>query len=179
MLRPFALALAVLLGLPSGAQTRTLASVYAGALRAFNGRLSPEESVTLAASVIRESDAAGLDARLVVALVAVESRWRASAISPAGAVGLGQLMPRTARSLGVDPFDPIANVHGTVTHLATLLHGYERYPPVKRYELALGAYNAGSGAIARYGGIPPYPETRTYVRDVMRLWRRLAGATSA
>lgn len=152
-----------------------LASAYAGALRAFNAQLSPEASERLAQSVIREADAAGLDARLVVALVAVESRWRAWAVSPAGAAGLGQLMPATARALGVDPFDPLENVHGTVTHLARLLRTYGAYPPETRYELALGAYNAGSGAVARYGGVPPYAETRAYVRAVMRLWHRLAG----
>jgi soluble lytic murein transglycosylase-like protein len=159
----------------AGTEDDRLASAYAGALHAFNGRLSPETSDRLARSVIREADAAGLDARLVVALVAVESSWRVAAVSPAGAAGLGQLMPATARGLGVDPFDPAANVHGTVTHLAMLVAGYAAYPAVARYELALAAYNAGSGAVAKYGGIPPYAETQAYVRTVMRLWRRLAG----
>src|ERR1700733_15817449 len=129
----------------------------------------------LAARVVAEADAARIDARLVVALVAVESSWRPHAVSPAGARGLGQLMPATAAGLGVDPDDPGANLHGTVFHLAGLLDRYRGLPAQDRYERAIAAYNAGAGAVDRYRGVPPYAQTRLEVRRVIALWRRLCG----
>jgi soluble lytic murein transglycosylase-like protein len=150
-------------------------AAYAIALRAFAPTMPPARAETLATRVIAESQAAALDARLVVALVAVESSWDPTAVSPAGARGLGQLMPATAAGLGVDPDDPEANLHGAVVHLAGLLARYRALEPQARYEHALAAYNAGAGAVDRYGGIPPYRETQLYVRRVIRLWRRLCG----
>jgi soluble lytic murein transglycosylase-like protein len=105
----------------------------------------------------------GLDPDLVRAVVAVESGFRPDAVSPKGAQGLMQLMPRTARSLGVkDAFDPADNLDGGARHLRALVTRYGG--DVKR---ALAAYNAGEGAVARHGGIPPFPETRAYVRKVL------------
>lgn len=153
-----------------------IVGAYAAALVDFNPRLPSASGRSLAARVLVEADKAHVDARLVVALVAIESSWRPSAISRAGAVGLGQLMPGTAAALGVDPSDAQANLAGTVRHLARLLRRYAAYERRSRYALALGAYNAGEGAVARYGGLPPYAETRAYVRAVIGLWRRLAGA---
>jgi soluble lytic murein transglycosylase-like protein len=155
-----------------------LASVvlaYASALRAFDPALDGAHAMRLAARVVAEADAVRIDARLVVALVAVESAWNPRAVSPVGARGLGQLMPATAAGLGVDPDDAEANLHGTVTHLAGLLARYERFPPQERYGRAIAAYNAGAGAVDRYGGIPPYRETQLEVRRVIGLWRRLCG----
>jgi soluble lytic murein transglycosylase-like protein len=148
---------------------------YASALRAFDPALDDAQATRLAAHVVAEADAVRIDARLVVALVAVESAWDPHAVSPAGARGLGQLMPGTAAGLGVDPDDAEANLHGTVTHLAGLLARYRRLPPQERYARAIAAYNAGAGAVDRYGGIPPYAETRLEVRRVIGLWRRLCG----
>ena len=148
---------------------------YASALRAFDPALDDAQATRLAARVVLEADAARIDARLVVALVAVESAWDPRAVSPAGARGLGQLMPGTAAGLGVDPDDAEANLHGTVTHLAGLLARYRHLPPRERYGRAIAAYNAGAGAVDRYGGIPPYPETRLEVRRVIGLWGRLCG----
>jgi soluble lytic murein transglycosylase-like protein len=148
---------------------------YALALRYFDPALTIDESRRLAARVVAEADANALDARLVVALVAVESSWDPRAVSPAGAVGLGQLMPQTARELRVDARDPEANLHGAVRYLRALLDRYSSAPLQARYELALGAYNAGPAAVERYGTVPPFPETRTYVRRVIALWRRLCG----
>jgi soluble lytic murein transglycosylase-like protein len=153
----------------------SLALAYAAALRAFDPALDDAESTRLAALVIAEADAARIDARLVVALVAVESSWRPRAVSPAWARGLGQLMPATAAGLRVDPDDPAANLHGTVVHLAGLLARYGRLPPRERYARAIAAYNAGAGAVDRYGGVPPYAETRLEVSRVIGLWRRLCG----
>jgi soluble lytic murein transglycosylase-like protein len=156
-----------------------LASVlvaYASALRAFDPALDDAHATRLAARVVAEADAVRIDARLVVALVAVESAWDPRAVSPAGARGLGQLMPATAAGLGVDPDDAEANLHGTVTHLAGLLARYRHLPPHERYPRAIAAYNAGAGAVDRYGGIPPYAETQLEVRRVIGLWRRLCGS---
>jgi hypothetical protein len=109
----------------------------------------------------------GLDPDLVLAVVGVESGFRPEAVSPKGAQGLMQLMPETATALGVqDAFDPAANLDAGVRHLGSLLTLYGG--DVAR---ALAAYNAGEGAVARHGGIPPYRETRAYVRRVLERYR--------
>jgi len=117
----------------------------------------------LAAMVIAAARRHSLDPDLVQAVVAVESGFRPDAVSPKGAQGLMQLMPYTARALGVkDSFDPAANLDGGTRYLRALI---ERYGgDVTR---ALAAYNAGEGAVARHGGVPPYPETLAYVRKVL------------
>jgi hypothetical protein len=105
----------------------------------------------------------GLDPDLVLAVVAVESGFRPDAVSPKGAQGLMQLMPGTARELGVqDAFNPQDNLDGGVRHLSGLLALYRG-----DLQRALAAYNAGAGAVARYRGLPPYRETRDYVRKVL------------
>jgi soluble lytic murein transglycosylase-like protein len=101
-----------------------------------------------------------------------ESGFNADAHSGAGALGLMQLMPDTAKQLGVsDPLDPAQNVDGGARLLRSLLDQFGG-----RLDMALAAYNAGPAAVERYGGIPPYPETQAYVRDVMSAYR--AGALS-
>jgi membrane-bound lytic murein transglycosylase MltF len=106
----------------------------------------------------------GLDPGLVLAVVSVESGFRSQAVSPKGAQGLMQLMPKTAAELGVgDALDPQQNLDGGVRHLGSLLTLYDG--DVRR---ALAAYNAGQGAVARHNGIPPYRETQAYVEKVLR-----------
>jgi soluble lytic murein transglycosylase-like protein len=119
-------------------------------------------------TLLREAAARhGLDARLVRAVVAVESGFRPDAVSPKGAQGLMQLMPKTAASLGVtDAFDPAQNLDGGTRHLAALVAGYKG-----DLDRALAAYNAGAGAVARHGGIPPYRETQDYVAKVLRRYK--------
>jgi soluble lytic murein transglycosylase-like protein len=113
----------------------------------------------------------GLDPALVIAVVSVESGFRPQAVSPKGAQGLMQLMPRTAESLGVvDAFDPEENLDGGVRHLGQLLAQYDG--DVAR---ALAAYNAGEGAVHRHHGIPPYRETRAYVKKVLERYRAQSG----
>jgi soluble lytic murein transglycosylase-like protein len=148
---------------------------YARVLQHFNPRLDDETARQFAAATIERADREGLDARLLVALIAVESRWDPAARSRAGARGLGQLMPQTAASLGVDAGDPLDNIAGAARHLHALLTRFGKAGKPDRYALALAAYNAGSEAVMRYGGVPPFLETRTYVRRVIRLWYRLAG----
>jgi soluble lytic murein transglycosylase-like protein len=103
---------------------------------------------------------------LLDALVWTESRYNPLAVSPAGAAGLGQLMPATAKELGVsNRFDPMANIFGAARYLRQML---DKFGVV---HLALAAYNAGPGAVERAGGIPRNGETPRYVRDVLRHWR--------
>jgi soluble lytic murein transglycosylase-like protein len=105
----------------------------------------------------------GVPVKLVRALIQVESAYHARARSPKGAMGLMQLMPATARQYAVsDPYDPAANIEAGIKHLKTLL---QRLPVA----WALAAYNAGEGAVQRFNGIPPYPETRNYVTRIMAL----------
>ena len=110
----------------------------------------------------------GVDPALLSAVAKAESSYNAAAVSPAGARGLMQLMPGTARELGVDPLDPTEAVDGAARLLARHLRTYDGST-----DLALAAYNAGPGAVARYGGVPPYRETRTYVHRVTEFWEAL------
>ena len=102
----------------------------------------------------------GVDPALLAAVAQQESGFDASAVSPAGAQGLMQFMPATARGLGVAPFDPASAVDGAARYLAELTEQFGST------ELGLAAYNAGPGTVSRYGGIPPYAETQDYVRTV-------------
>lgn len=108
----------------------------------------------------------GLDPQFIAAMIKVESDFDHLAVSPAGAQGAMQIMPGTQAELGLeDPFDVRANIHAGCAYIHELLAQYGSA------ELALAAYNAGPGAVDKYGGIPPYPETRHYVRRVMALWQ--------
>jgi len=98
---------------------------------------------------------------LFLRLVQRESAWNPGAISPVGAIGLAQLMPGTARLLGVDPHDPVANLEGGARYLAMQFRDF------RRWDLALAAYNAGPEAVRRHGGIPPFAETQDYVRIIL------------
>jgi hypothetical protein len=107
----------------------------------------------------------GVDPRLVHAVIQVESAYKARARSRKGAMGLMQLMPDTARRYSVDnAYDPGANIEAGIRHLKGLLERFD-------LSLALAAYNAGEAAVERFRGIPPYPETQNYVRQVLRLLR--------
>ncbi len=116
-----------------------------------------------------------LDPRLVHAVVRVESGYDPVALSRKGAMGLMQLMPDTARALGVDdPYDPDQNLRGGTAYLRQLLDRFRG-----NLELALAGYNAGPEAVDRYRGLPPYPETRGYVGRVLGLFRGQEAAVAA
>ena len=109
----------------------------------------------------------GVDARVVNAVIQVESAYHSRAVSPKGARGLMQLMPATGRQYGVlDLFDPKVNLEAGIQHLKRLLTRYDDLP------LALAAYNAGETAVDRFGGIPPFRETQDYVTRILRLLSR-------
>jgi len=101
--------------------------------------------------------------------IEIESAYRQNAVSSAGAIGLGQLMPATARDLGVDPRDPLQNLDGSARYLAMML---ELFGDPR---LALAAYNAGPDAVRQYNGIPPYRETQNHVARVTAVVARLEG----
>lgn len=105
-----------------------------------------------------------LEPELLGALVWTESRYCVRAESPKGALGLGQLLPETAAGLGVDPLDPTQNLLGAARYLR------EQVDTFGSLELALAAYNAGPGAVSKYGGVPPFAETERYVGEVQRLY---------
>ena len=128
----------------------------------------PVASVALQAlpygDIVQQIAAAeGVPAKLVHAVIQVESNYQERARSPKGAMGLMQLMPDTARQYAVaDPYDPRANIEAGTRYLRSLM---DRYP----LSLALAAYNAGAAAVDRFRGIPPYAETRDYVARILKL----------
>ena len=163
----------IFLTLRGGGEVGTLASEVDGfvpdeiveevvaALDAQRAAGGAGDLVALAQEIARRH---GLDPALVLAVVAVESGFQPGAVSPKGAQGLMQLMPATARELGVsDALDAEQNLDGGARYLRALLE--QSGGDVR---LALAAYNAGPGAVKRHGGVPPYRETRQYVEKVMR-----------
>jgi len=141
---------------------RVIGSVSPSGTSSSNGRVAadvPYSNVFNAAG-----SKYGVSPTLLAAVARQESGYRSDAVSPAGAQGMMQLMPGTAKSLGVaDPFDPTQAVDGAARMLRDL---QTRFGSV---QLALAAYNAGPGAVMKYDGIPPYPETQRYVKNVLAL----------
>ncbi len=129
----------------------------------------PGRGPTWGAAIEATAARHGLDGRLLAALVWTESNFRPDAVSHAGALGLAQLMPGTARGLGVDPHDPLANLDGGARYLRSQLEAFGRV------DLALAAYNAGPGRVRRANGIPNIVETQLYVVRVLDRYEQLGG----
>lgn len=127
-----------------------------GAVKSYRGRYNGPHLAVARAAARRH----GVPEDLFLRLVQQESGWNDKALSHKGAIGLAQLMPGTARTLGVDPNDPVQNLDGGARYLAT------QYRAFKSWRLALAAYNAGPGAVQKYDGVPPYKETKNYVRII-------------
>jgi SLT domain-containing protein len=122
-------------------------------------------------AIARAAAATGMPVALIKAIAKQESGFNPRAGSPAGAKGLMQLMPGTARGLGVrDIYDPFQNALGGARYIRSMLSMF------KRLDYALAGYNAGPGAVRKFGGIPPYRETQNYVRAVMRYFQQFGGA---
>ena len=120
------------------------------------------------------SEVFSVDASLIRAIIHAESAYQPEALSPKGAQGLMQLMPATGKELEVaDVFDPVSNIAGGTRYLSILLQEFDN-----DIDLAAAAYNAGPGAVHKYGGIPPYKETKEYVRRINILYRRYRSAGS-
>jgi soluble lytic murein transglycosylase-like protein len=145
-------------------------AVYARVLRHINPQMPGWQSRSLARRVLVNAERWRIDATMLVAIVAVESAWHTHAISSAGAIGLGQLMPGTAASLRVNPHDPAQNLYGAARYLRGLMQRFGS----RHYDEVFAAYNAGPKAVSEYGGIPPYDETEHYVVRVVGEWSRLA-----
>ena len=122
--------------------------------------------------ILAASGRHNVNADLIRAVIKAESDFRSNARSQKGAIGLMQLMPETARLHNVaDAYDPSENVEGGVRHLKMLLERYQG-----NFQLSLAAYNAGSAAVEKHGGIPPFAETKEYIRRVLRYYDSYRGS---
>jgi soluble lytic murein transglycosylase-like protein len=148
--------------------TPKVVNIYAAVLRSINRRMPDWLSRELARHLLMTAAHWHIDANMLAAVVTVESRWRTHAVSYAGAIGLGQLMPGTAATLDVNPRDPRQNLSGAARYLSGLAQRFSH--KTNRYALTFAAYNAGPEAVAEFGGIPPYYQTQNYVTRVLATW---------
>jgi len=152
--------------------------IYAGFIKGRNPRLSDGEAYHIAEGIVGFSLKYGVDARLIMAMVMVESGFNPSATSRTGAMGLGQLMPGTAAGMGIgNPYDSMQNLYGCVRIVRGHLdkYGKQTGDSFQGLILSLAAYNAGSGNVRKYGGVPPFQETQRYVQKVVGWYRALCG----
>jgi soluble lytic murein transglycosylase-like protein len=156
---------------------------YSRFIYGCNHHLTAQELDSITVSILYFSQRYRVDPRLVIAMIIAESDFDPRSTSNKGAMGLGQLMPEEAQALKLaNPYDPINNIKGSIDLLRGKLDIF-RDPHIaskgeftwRQISLALAAYNAGAGAVRRYGGIPPYKETQNYVRKIIRLYRSLCG----
>jgi soluble lytic murein transglycosylase-like protein len=152
-----------------------IVSIYASFIKNHNKKLTNDRAYEIAEAVIRWSLTYEIDARLVVAVLITESDFNPTCFSSAGAMGLGQLMNENCKEYGINnPYDTNQNLYGTVRQLREHL---DRYPGADRdpnkLALALAAYNAGPGAVKKYGGVPPYRETQNYIKRIFSRYRQL------
>ena len=141
--------------------TRVNANIYTAQADSAIEKISTKEQIKNLVSRVAKKH--GVDENLVNALIKQESGFNPNAKSRVGAMGLMQLMPATAKSLGVtNPMDPEQNVEGGIKYLKSMLNRYNG-----NIILALAAYNAGPGAVDKYDGVPPYKETQNYVRSIL------------
>jgi soluble lytic murein transglycosylase-like protein len=155
-----------LIGLSAGAASAQVFQVDGESFHRVGAAQPPAAAPTsasrppaaLAAAAAAAAQRYGLAPELVDVVARQESGYRADAVSRAGAVGVMQLMPATARALGVDPRDPVASLNAGAAYLRAQLDRFDG-----RIDLALAAYNAGPGAVERYAGVPPYHETQAYI----------------
>ena len=146
---------------------------YGTCRRGVDWDTTPLRKTDFAYEIQAASEIFGVDAALIRAIMHAESWFEVEAVSHAGAQGLMQLMPATQSRFGVvNVFDPLDNISGGAAYLAWLLQEFEQ-----DLERVIAAYNAGEGAVRRHGGVPPFPETREYLRRVNILYRRYRGGS--
>ncbi len=169
-------------GVPGGIPSADFGAVLQGEISKGGGEVSPLRPMLggltplataggdIRPMIAKIATEEGVEPSLLEALVSVESNFNPHAVSAVGAKGLTQLMPGTARSLGVtDPFDLEQNLRGGAKYLRQMLDKFGDLPT------ALAAYNAGPGNVSKYGGIPPFRETQNYVAKVQQRYSLLAG----
>ncbi len=174
-------------GHPAGALSARALSIYApyrSLVRRWNRRLSEADVDKITTSILYFSDINNLDPRLPVAMIIAESDFDLYSTSHTGAMGLSQLMPSTARGLGVtNAYDPIQNIGAAVHILRGHLDSYGGAPanagviPFSQIALTMAAYNAGPGAVRKYHGVPPYRETQRYIQRVASLYRQMCASS--
>ena len=159
--------------LRDGPRTSSSTLAITRAILHTNPRIGAVDALDLAAATVRAAKAEDLPPEFLGATLLQESAFDPRALSAAGAVGIAQFMPSTAQEIGVNPFDPFDAIPASAALLASYVRLYAALPDP--YALALAAYNAGPGAVDAYGGVPPYPETREYIDDIVDRWAKIAG----
>ncbi len=139
-----------------------------------NPRIAPVDALRLAGATVQAARAHDLPPEFLGATLLQESAFDPRALSAAGAVGIAQFMLSTAYGMGVDPFEPFSAIDGAAALLASYVRAYDGVYP-DPYAAALAAYNAGPGAVSAYRGVPPYPETRAYIDDIVDRWAKIVG----
>lgn len=172
-------------GHPAGALSPRALAIYGpyrSLVRCWNRRLSDIDVDKITTSILYFSDSNNIDPRLIVATIIAESDFDISSTSRAGAMGLAQIMPDEAHSLGVtNAYDPIQNIGAAAHLLRSHLDKYGGAPanagviPLSQIALTMAAYNAGPGAVHKYHGVPPYRETQHYVARIAKLYREMCG----
>ena len=162
------------------ARALSIYAPYRSLVRRWNRRLSDADVDKITTSILYFSDINNLDPRLPVAMIIAESDFDLYSTSHTGAMGLSQLMPETARGLGVtNAYDPVQNIGAAVHILRGHLDSYGGAPanagviPFSQIALTMAAYNAGPGAVRKYHGVPPYRETQRYIKRVAALYRQM------
>ncbi len=138
-----------------------------------NSRITPSLALLLAVVTTQDARAQGLPPEFLAATLLQESAYDVQALSSAGAIGIAQFIPETASEVGIDPYDPLDAIGGAATLLGQYVNQY-RTAYDDPYSTALAAYNAGPVAVERYGGVPPYHETKEYINLIFDRWAAIA-----
>lgn len=160
------------------AQTRGLQSFLSWWIAFHNADCKPEVRDAVAAAIVRSAHENHIDPLFLASLIQIESAFRVDIVSPSGAIGLGQLMPFTARGLGVDPWNPRENVRAAARYVGGLVHSWANDAPRDPRALALAGYNAGPTLVRSIQGIPTYPQTTNYVYFIGFVHERMTAAAS-